>query len=106
MVVYESRLELSRIMLADFDPSVVAVAAQPFRLSGLDGDRVRHHVPDLLLVDRSGGVTVVDVKAPHRRDDARVRAVMAWTRAVVALRGWSLEEWYGAPRQVLSNVEP
>jgi hypothetical protein len=26
MVVYESRLELARIMLADFDPSVVAIA--------------------------------------------------------------------------------
>jgi hypothetical protein len=104
MVAYESRLELARIMLADFDPSVVAIAAQPFRLSGLDGDRVRHHVPDLLLVDRFGGVMVVDVKAPHKRDDAQVRAVMAWTRATVALRGWGFEEWYGAPRQVLSNV--
>jgi hypothetical protein len=104
MVVYESRLELARIMLADFDPSVVAIAAQPFRLSGPNGDRVRRHVPDLLLVDRFGGVTVVDVKAPHKRDDAKVRAVMAWTRAAVALRGWNFEEWYGAPRQVLSNV--
>lgn len=104
MVVYESRLELARIMLADFDPSVVAISAQPFRLSGRDGDRVRRHVPDLLLVDRFGGVTVVDVKAPHKREDAQVRAVMAWTRAVVALRGWDFEEWYGAPRQVLSNV--
>jgi len=36
-VVYESRLELARIMLADFDPAVTAVAAQPFRLIGRDG---------------------------------------------------------------------
>jgi hypothetical protein len=104
MVVYESRLELARIMLADFDPSVVAIAAQPFRLSAVDGARVRHHVPDLLLVDRFGGVTVVDVKAPHKREDAQVRAVMAWTRAVVSQRGWGFEEWYGVARQVLSNV--
>jgi hypothetical protein len=33
LVVYESRLELARIMLADFDP---AVTAQPFRLIGRD----------------------------------------------------------------------
>ena len=45
LVVYESRLELARIMLADFDPAVTAVAAQPFRLIGRDGSRVRRHVP-------------------------------------------------------------
>jgi hypothetical protein len=36
-VAYESRLELARIMLADFDPAVTAIAAQPFRLAGPDG---------------------------------------------------------------------
>jgi hypothetical protein len=104
MVVYESRLELARIMLADFDPMVVTIAAQPLQLNGSDGARTRRHVPDLLLVDRVGGVTVVDVKAPHKRDDPQVRALMAWTRDVVGLRGWGFEEWYGAPRQVLANV--
>ena len=29
-VVYESRLELARLLLADFDPRVAAIAAQPF----------------------------------------------------------------------------
>jgi hypothetical protein len=29
-VAYESRLELARIMLADFDPAVTGLAAQPF----------------------------------------------------------------------------
>jgi hypothetical protein len=33
MVVYESRLELARIMLADFDPTVVGIAAQPTQLA-------------------------------------------------------------------------
>jgi hypothetical protein len=61
LVVYESRLELARIMLADFDPAVTAVAAQPFRLTGRDGSRVRRHVPDVLLAGADGGVTVVDV---------------------------------------------
>ncbi len=35
-VVYESRLELARIMLADFDPAVAGLAAQPFLLTGPD----------------------------------------------------------------------
>ena len=60
LVVYESRLELARIMLADFDPYVTGIAAQPFLLTGADGSRVRRHVPDLLLAGADGGVTVVD----------------------------------------------
>ena len=52
LVAYESRLELARIMLADFDPAVTAVAAQPFRLIGRDGSRVRRHVPDVCAGQR------------------------------------------------------
>jgi hypothetical protein len=101
---YESRLELAPIMLADFDPAVDGVAAQPFRLVGRDGSRVRRRVPDVLLAGADGGVTVVDVKTPGKRADPQVRAVMEWTRRVAALRGWAFEEWYGAPPRLLANV--
>jgi hypothetical protein len=104
LVVYESRLELARIMLADFAPEVIAIAAQPFRLIGADGERIRRHVPDILLVDADGGVTVVDVKAPHKREDPEVKALMRWTARTVALRGWGFEEWYGEQAQLLANV--
>jgi hypothetical protein len=104
LVAYESRLELARIMLADFEPGVTAIAAQPFRLTGTDGPRIRRHVPDLLLASADGGMTVVDVKAPGKRDQPDVRAVMEWTRRVAALRGWDFEEWYGAPPRLLGNV--
>jgi hypothetical protein len=104
LVVYESRLEMARIMLADFCPDVVGIAAQPMQLVGTDGDRTRRHVPDLLLVHADGGVTVVDVKSPHKRQDVEVRALMDWTRHTVGLRGWAFEEWYGAAAQVLTNV--
>lgn len=49
LVAYESRLELARILLADFDPGVTGLATQPFLLAGRDGQLVRRHVPDLLL---------------------------------------------------------
>jgi hypothetical protein len=104
LVAYESRLELARITLADFDPSVVSIAAQPFQLTGDDGGRVRRHVPDLLLVNDSGLVTVVDVKPAHRMADAQVAAVFAWTERVVATRGWAFEAWPGADAQMLGNV--
>jgi hypothetical protein len=104
LVVYESRLELARIMLADFDPGVAGLAAQPFLLTGEDGGRVRRHVPDLLLLAADGGVTVVDVKAPSRLADPEVRAQFAWTRRVCAGRGWGFEAWSGAEPQLLANV--
>jgi hypothetical protein len=104
LVAYESRLELARIMLADFDPQVTAIAGQPFRLIGADGTRIRRHVPDILLLTADGGATVVDVKSPNKRDDPDVRAVMEWTRCTTGLRGWGFEDWYGAPPQLLANV--
>jgi hypothetical protein len=47
-VIYESRLELARLLIADFDPAVTAIAAQPFWLRAHAGGRVRRHVPDFL----------------------------------------------------------
>jgi len=66
---------LARILVADFEPTVTAMASQPFQLSGWDGRRVRRHVPDLLLRNTSGLVTVVDVKPRHLLNDSDVRAV-------------------------------
>lgn len=48
-VPYESWLELDRLLLADADPEVTWIAAQPMALTGMDGDALRRHVPDLLL---------------------------------------------------------
>lgn len=104
LVAYESRLELARILLADFDGSVVEIASQPFQLAGPDGDRLRRHVPDLLLVHSDGLVTVVDVKAPSRMKDPKVTAQFAWTKRVCARRGWSYETWSGGDPAVVENV--
>ena len=104
LLAYESRLELSRLVLADFDPAVVGIAAQPFQLTGPDGDRIRVHVPDLVLVGADGAVTVVDVKHPGLLEDPRVRAQFGWTRRVAAARGWGVEAWSGAPEALLGNV--
>jgi hypothetical protein len=103
-VVYESRLELARILLADHDRNVVGIAAQPFLLEGIDEGRVRRHVPDLLLSHADGGVTVVDVKSPSRMDDPLVVAQFAWTRQVCERHGFGFEVWSGADPVLLENV--
>src|SRR6266536_836520 len=60
-VIYESRLELAVLLLADFDPSVTGVFAQPFLLRAEAVGVARKHIPDYLLLTGTGPV-VVDVK--------------------------------------------
>ena len=103
-VVYESRLELARILLADQDPGVVSIAAQPFLMEGPDEGRVRRHVPDLLLRHSGGQLTVVDVKAGWLMEDPKVVAQFAWTSAVCAGHGLGFEAWSGCDPVRLENV--
>jgi hypothetical protein len=104
LVAYESRLELARLMLADQDRDAAAIAAQPFLLAGPDRNRRRRHVPDFLLVHRTGAVTVVDVKAASKISDPLVQAMFAWTRELAGWRGWGFEAWSGADQRLLENV--
>lgn len=104
LVGYESLLERDRLMLADFDQDVVAVASQPFGLAGRDGDVVRRHVPDYLLQRRDGSVEVVDVKPGHLVDKPEVAEVLGWTGRVLAERGWRYSVWSGTASRRLTNV--
>ncbi|MGH3624330.1 MAG: TnsA-like heteromeric transposase endonuclease subunit [Sciscionella sp.] len=61
LVIYESRLELARLLFADFDRSVQRILAQPFLLRAAVAGALRKHVPDYLLLTSTGPL-VVDVK--------------------------------------------
>ncbi len=103
-VVYESRLELARLLLADFDPYVSVVWSQPCRLVATVDGAERSHVPDFLLASPSGEATVVNVKPAHRLGDVKVAEALAWPRALVAGHGWGYEVWSGCDAVVLENV--
>jgi hypothetical protein len=103
-VVYESRLELARLLLADFDPKVAAIAAQPFYLTASVNGKERNHVPDFLLMGGDAVVTVVNVKPADRLADPKVAEALGWAGAVFAERGWCHEIWTGASAVRLSNV--
>lgn len=103
-VIYESRLELARLLLADFDPQVTTIAAQPFFLSASMGGKDRSHVPDFLLVGDDGLVTVVNVKPASRLEDPKVAEALGWAEEVFTERGWRHEIWTGAEPAVLANV--
>jgi hypothetical protein len=103
LVIYESRLELARLLLADFDRSVRRIVAQPFLLEAEIEGRLRRHVPDyLLLLD--GGPVVVDVKPAVRLSKPEVVFTFDWTRAVVESRGWRYEVATEPAAAELENV--
>lgn len=89
-VIYESRLELSRLLLADFDPTVDRIFAQPLMIRARVDGRARRHVPDYLLV-RGAELTFVAVKPRDRLDDLRVAETLAWVGEVVESCGWGFE---------------
>jgi hypothetical protein len=99
-VVYESRLELARLILADFDPGVVSITAQPFLLE----HEGRRHVPDFLLGHDSGLLTVVNVKPAERLDRPKVRKALAWAGRLFESQGWRSEIWSGIDPTVMANV--
>ena len=95
-VVYESRLELARLLLADFDPQVTAIAAQPFLVTAPAGGRVRRHVPDFLLAGRDGGVCVVNVKPADQLAVPKVADALAWAGRGVRRPGMAARDLVGS----------
>lgn len=103
-VLYESRLELARLLLADFAREVVGIAAQPFRLRARVDGRLRHHVPDFLLVDADGSVRLVNVKPAGRFATLEVAEALAWPGRLIREHGWVYEVWTGDDPVYLANV--
>ncbi|MGP3964634.1 TnsA-like heteromeric transposase endonuclease subunit [Nonomuraea polychroma] len=91
-VIYESRLELARLLFADFDRSVSRIVAQPFLMTAQVEGAERRHIPDFLLMTESGPL-VVDVKPARRLARPEVAFTFAWSRRVIESRGWGFEVW-------------
>lgn len=102
-VIYESRLELGRLLFADFAREVRQIVAQPFLLQAKAGGKVRRHIPDYLLLTDSGPL-VVDVKPQRRLAKPEVAFTFAWTREAVEARGWRYEVWSEPDPHVLENI--
>lgn len=103
-VVHESRLELARLLLADFDPRVRAIYAQPFLVRARVEGRVRRHVPDFLLVSVEGTARLVNVKPAQLLAEEKIARALAWPGALAEGHGWEYEVWSGADATVLANV--
>lgn len=102
-VIYESRLELANLLLADFDPAVRQIVAQPFLLRAEVGGRLCRHIPDYLL-DTGDGPVVVDVVRRERMIQPEIVLLCAWTRRIVESLGWCYRVVNEPPRIRLANT--
>jgi hypothetical protein len=103
-VGFESWLERDQLMLLDFDPGVVGIASQPFRLSWRDAAGVRRrHVPDYFARLEDGSGLVVDVRADDRVEERDAVAFEVSRRACEQV-GWRFRRVGAAGPVLLGNV--
>jgi hypothetical protein len=103
LIGYESLLELSRLILADFDRSSKRIVSQPFQITArVDGEPLLR-VPDYLVLTDTGPL-VIDVTRRDRLEKRKYRHIFDLTRRVVELRGWQYELAHEPPRVEYANV--
>jgi hypothetical protein len=102
-VIYESRLELANLLLADFDSSFHHIVAQPFSLRAEVQGQLRRHIPDYLW-DTDDGPVLVDVVRTERMTHPKIVLLCAWTKTVVESLGWSYVVVNEPPVIRLANV--
>jgi hypothetical protein len=103
-IVCESHLERHHAMLMDFDPTVVALAAQPFRLYWPGTRGRRGHVPDFFARRSDGTGVVVDVRPDDLIGEEDAVAFAATARAC-ALAGWEFERVGWIDSVLFANVK-
>ncbi|WP_236746028.1 TnsA-like heteromeric transposase endonuclease subunit [Mycobacteroides abscessus] len=102
-VIYESRLELARLLVADFDDRVEHIVAQPFLMTARIDGKLRRHVPDYLLFTTDGPV-VIDVKPRRKLDAPKVAYTLAWAREMIESHGWVFEVATEPAPTLLENI--
>jgi hypothetical protein len=103
LVGYESLLELSRLLFADFDRSSKRIASQPFQITArVEGERLLR-VPDYLVLTDTGPL-VIDVTRRERLENPKYQHIFELTRRVVDSRGWQYELAHEPPRVEHNNI--
>lgn len=102
-VIYESRLELETLLLADFDPAVSRIVAQPFMLQADVDGQTRRHTPDYLF-ETADGPVVVDVVRAARLSNPRILQLCSWTEHLANAQTWVYKTASETPPPLLANV--
>jgi hypothetical protein len=102
-VGYESWVERDAAMALDFDPAVVGLASQPFRLCWPQRDRQRTHTPDYFARLVNGTGVVIDVRPDDVVDEAAAE-VFAVAAQVCAAVGWQFRQVGALDKTYAANL--
>ena len=102
-VGYESWVERDVAMLLDFDPEIVAFAAQPFWLLWPGESGERRHAPDFFARRADGTGVVIDVRPDGLVDEAAA-AVFEVTASACRQAGWEFRRTGGPSAVLAANV--
>ena len=102
-VDFESRFEMTALMMLDFRGDAVAVSSNPFWLLWPKGEAHSRHAPDFFIRRRDGSALVVDVK-PADRIREKDRLQHDRTRQVCRALGWEYEEFTEIDSTVERNL--
>ncbi|NOQ61991.1 TnsA-like heteromeric transposase endonuclease subunit [Mycolicibacterium fortuitum] len=91
-VRFESRFEMTALMVLDFQGNATAVSSNPFWLLWPHGTTPARHVPDFFVRRRDGSVLIVDVKPAERITD-KDRVQHDRTRVICSELGWDYNEF-------------
>ncbi|MFE1646204.1 TnsA-like heteromeric transposase endonuclease subunit [Microbacterium sp. P01] len=103
-VGYESRLELSALLLEDFDPRVVRIASQPFELIAERAGRPGSHVADFMVEYSDSSFAVIDVKPAQRLEKPEIADALGWAGDIIQSRGWKYRIVSEPDPVLLSNI--
>jgi len=104
LVMCESQLESKFVLIADWHPGAVHVAAQPFTLEFPADSAVRLHTPDFVLIGADGSVLVVDVKRPDDAERPETIERHAAVSRLLAQAGIRHVVWTGSDPTALENL--
>ena len=103
LVGYESLLELSRLLMADYHRASKRIVSQPFQIkAGIDGERLTR-IPDYLILSEAEAL-VVDVSRKALADKPECAHLFELTRRVVESRGWKYELAHEPPKTEYLNI--
>lgn len=102
-VGFESWCERDHLMCLDFDPGVVGMSSQPFRITLPESLPQRTHVPDYFVRRANGSAVVVDVR-PDSRVTPSDQEVFDATARLCASVGWGYRRVGDLPALFLANV--
>lgn len=103
-VPYESLLERTRNLIADYDRSVVGITSQGIELTDSANGKTVSRFPDFFLLHNDAPPLIVDVTSEYRLHKPERVASFLWTGAAVTGAGWDYAVWCGADRIVLANL--